>query len=117
MAAEQRRDPRVRRPFMLRYRSLHGAGAPWSITPVRDLSTSGARFLSDHPLAAGATVELHLILPSSRQPVPLEGRVAWVKPRGTGRMGLMEVGVSFSARGDATRQLLETAVRHFLGRA
>ena len=117
MAAEQRRDPRVQRPFMLRYRSLHGAWAPWSITPVRDLSASGARFLSEHPLSVGARVELHLVLPASQQPVLLEGQVAWVKAKGAGRMGLMEVGVSFSVRDDATQQLLEAAVRHFLRRA
>ena len=111
---EQRGAPRIRHPFMLRYRPAGPSVAPWSVTPLLDLSGTGARFLSDRPLVQGEALELHLMLPGSQQPVALDGQVAWIK--GGAKLGLMEVGVSLAVTNPSAQALLDEAVRHFLAK-
>ena len=114
MSQEHRKVSRIKHPFMLRYRPVGPGMSEWSLTPLRDLSGLGARFLSDRLLAKGDALEIRLMLSTSPQPVPLEGEVAWVKLDST--LGLPEVGVTFVVRDAATQELLDAAVRHFLER-
>ena len=109
--AENRRQPRIARSFMARYKMTFPQDTVWLISPLRDLSGGGARFLSERPLAAGDTMDLQLILPIAKEPVPVKARVAWAR---SGPMGMTEVGVTFDAGDTAIQQLIDQAVTHFL---
>lgn len=109
--AEHRRAPRIAHPFMVRYQPP-GERA-WLISPLRDLSGGGARFLSEHAFAEGDAFEIQLVLPASAQPVPLKARVAWVKPW---RAGLVEVGVTFDPGDVGIQRTIDEAVSRLLGR-
>lgn len=114
--AENRRSPRVARSFMARYRVARAQESLWLVSPLRDLSSGGARFLSERTsLAAGDPLEMQLILPTAQQPLPLNARVAWVK-RGA-LMTTVEVGVTFDPGDSAIQQTIDDAVKHFLKKA
>ena len=107
--SEHRRDPRIVRGFMVRYRRL--AERLWSVSPLRDLSSSGARFIGECAFEAGTELELQLVLPMAKEPVALQARVAWVKP---GPMHLAEYGITFQAEAAGVQQMIDVAVAHFL---
>ena len=109
---ELRRQERIPRPIMVRY--LHPDTSPprWSLVPARDFSRTGVRFYSEYPFAMGDPVAFHLLLPMTREPVRLMGRVAWKRPETT--LGAMEIGVAFEAPTDEVQQLLDEAARFFL---
>lgn len=109
--AEHRRDPRVTRQFMVRYRSASAGSGTWMLSPLHDLSASGARFVSEHPFAFGDHLDLQLVLPVSTQPVGLAAKVVWVKPA---PLNLTEIGVAFEPASEETRQMIRDAVAHFL---
>ena len=110
---EQRKRPRISRPFLVRYRPPSQAAERWFVSPLRDLSSGGARFLSEYPFSAGNAFEMQLLLPASKQPFLLRARVTWVKP---GHLGLSEIGVTFDAGDVGFQQAIDQAVAHFLGR-
>ena len=107
--AEHRRDPRITRGFMVRYRrpTEHG----WSVSPLRDLSSSGARFLGEQPFVLGTDLDLQLVLPLAKEPLVLQARVAWMKP---GPMHLTEYGVTFQTEAPGVQEIIDVAVAHFL---
>lgn len=107
MEAEQRQDPRVAHPFMVRYYWQDS----WHISPLKDFSASGARFVSEYPFAAGELLDAQLILPLARQPIAARARVVWVKPSS---LGLAELGVTFELGDTEAKQAIEAAVAHFL---
>ena len=110
-SAENRRNPRITRAFMVRYRPLTHLDFPWLVSPLKDLSSGGARFISERRLEVGDMLELQLLLPASSQPVVLKARVAWVK---SASFKLVQAGVTFDC-GDATiQQMIDGAVAHFL---
>ena len=112
--AEHRRNPRIARSFMARYRITTLNETMWLVSPLRDLSSTGARFLSERALIAGDLLEMQLILPVAPQPLPLTARVAWVRP---GPMDMVEVGVTFNPGDSGIQQTIDDAVRHFLKKA
>ena len=85
----------------------------WLMSPLRDLSSGGARFLSEHGFAAGDLFEIQLVLPATPQPVALKVRVAWAKPW---RGGLLEIGVTFSPGDAFVQRTIDDAINRFLGR-
>ena len=85
----------------------------WLMSPLRDLSSGGARFLSEHVFNAGDIFEMQLMLPNSTQPVQLKARIAWIKPwRGT----LMEVGVTFNPGDAGIQRVLDEAIGRLIDR-
>ena len=109
---EQRRSPRINRSFMVRYRASGlSEGATWLVSPMRDLSSGGARFLSERSQVVGNALELQLILPMSSQPVSLKARVTWVKPA---PLNMVELGVTFDPGDTAIQEVINSAVAHFL---
>ena len=112
---EPRRDPRVTHAFIIRYRPVGEAGSGWLVSPLRDLSTHGARFLSERDFPVGSSLDAQLQLGFSQQPVQLRARVAWVKPAQL--MKMSEVGVTFDPGDPATQQALDAAVNRFIQRA
>jgi hypothetical protein len=96
---------------MVRYQA---PGTPaWLMSPLRDLSSGGARFLSEHPFAAGDVFEIQLVLPNTVQPVHLKARAAWVKPW---RAGLVEIGVTFNPGDRGVQATIDEAVNRILQR-
>jgi hypothetical protein len=110
-SSEHRKKPRVARAFMARYRLESPMVTDWLVSPLRDLSSGGARFLSERPFKAGQFIELQLLLPFARDPVVLRARVAWTKP---GRLSMMEIGVTFDAGDPAAQQTIDAGVAHLL---
>jgi len=55
---ELRRRPRVAHRLLVRYQPPVEGAAEWLVSPLRDLSSGGARFLSEHPFAMGETFDL-----------------------------------------------------------
>ena len=108
--AENRRAPRIARSFMLRYQPP--GKSTWLLSPLRDLSSGGARFLSEHDFAGGEVFEMQLVLPTSTQPVQMKARVAWVKPW---RAGLVEVGVTFDPGDMGVQRTIDEAITKLLG--
>jgi len=84
------------------------------MSPLRDLSEGGARFLSDQTFDAGTALDMEIILPMVRQPIWCAAVVAWVKP--AEQPGCVELGVAFEAEGKP-REALGRAVQHFMSRA
>ena len=105
---EHRRDPRIVHGFLVRYRRPSDRG--WSVSPLRDLSSSGARFLSEQTFAVGTELDLQLVLPTTKEPLALQARVARVMP---GPMDLAEYGVIFEVNAAAVQEIV-TALAHFL---
>ena len=105
---EQRRLPRVNRSFMVRYRAVGHAQGNWFVSPLRDLSSHGARFLSEQPFAVGSLLEVALVLPTVSKPILVQAKIVWAKPW---RVGLTELGVAFDAGDDAAQQLRASVTR------
>ena len=99
---------------MVRYRNPVGGRESWLISPLRDLSSGGARFLSESTVEAGAELEIQLVLPGSKDPVALKVRVAWAKPA---PWGMAELGVTFEPEDVKVQQTIDAAVAHFLGKS
>ena len=107
-AEEHRQAPRVVRGFMVRYRRPSDRG--WSVSPLRDLSSSGARFLSEQTFPVGTKLELRLVLPTTKEPLALQARVARIMP---GPMDLAEYGVTFEVNAAGVQEIV-TALAHFV---
>ncbi len=112
MASEHRQDPRVPHAFLVRYRCPAVGLERWLVSPLRDLSRSGARFLSEREFSIGTVLETQLLLPVAQRPVAVHARVAWQKPA---PMSMVELGVTFDVQvDDATRQAIDLSIAHFL---
>jgi Tfp pilus assembly protein PilZ len=109
--SEHRQRPRVAHAFMVRYRLESPLVSDWLVSPLRDLSSSGARFLSEQPFKAGQFIELQLLLPFAHEPLALRARVAWTKPA---RLGMLEIGVTFEVGDPAVQRVIDTGVAHLL---
>ena len=107
--SEHRRDPRIVHGFMVRYR--RPAERSWLVSPLRDLSSSGARLLGERAFEVGTELELQLVLPMEKEPLALQARVAWAKP---GPMALVEYGITFQVDEAAVQETIAAAVAHFL---
>ena len=110
---EQRRRPRVAHRLLVRYRPPVEGATEWLVSPLRDLSGGGARFLSEHAFAAGESFELQLLLPAAQEPVTLKARVAWTR---SAPMRLTELGVTFDPDDVMIQRLIDATVEHFLQR-
>ena len=110
---EHRMAPRVPHPFMIRYRLLAVGSEDWMVSPLRDLSGGGARFLSERPFAVGSLLETQLRLPASRDPILLRARVTWAKPW---RSKIADIGVTFEVDDSRKRDAINDAVVRLLQR-
>ena len=108
---EQRQAPRITRGFMIRYRFGVDFEAGWLVSPLLDLSATGARFLSERPFKVNAPLAMQLILPTSKAPVTVTGRVVRTTPSS---LGMMELGVAFDPLDPKAQEILGAAVAHFL---
>ena len=110
---QQPRSPRVARSVIARYRRAESGQHSWLVSPLRDLSGKGARFLSERPAEVGWVLEMQLVLPNAPQPVSVPARVVWTRPA---QSGLLEVGVAFAPHDPAIQQAIDAAVAAFLSK-
>jgi len=110
--AERRREPRIVHSFMVRYRAAGATSPKWMLSPLKDFSASGVRFVAEPGLRPGQALELQLMLPMHREPLGVAGRVAWSEPFGDG--SLVEQGVEFVGENAETRVVVVEAVAYFL---
>ena len=106
----QRRDPRAEKAFMVGYRGA-GDSEPPILVPLKDLSRSGARFLTDREFLVGRVLELELRVPTAQRPMPLAASVVRVRK---GPLGLYEHAVQFESVTVTSQQLIDEAVKSFL---
>ncbi len=112
MSEDQRREPRISRGFMIRYRAA-GDASGWLVSPLRDLSRSGARFFSERAFDVGTVLDAFLVLPASDAPVALQATVARSQP---GPLGMAELGVAFQPPDTVAQGAINAAVARFLAR-
>ena len=112
MTDERRGAPRVDKRFMVKYRCPAAGQTEWMLSPIRDLSTKGIRFISELGFTVGNELELQLCLPTADQPVAIGATVMWAKPAST--KDLTEHGVSFSEQDADAKQQVERATEFFL---
>ncbi len=110
---EQRRFPRVIHSFLIRYRMNTARGPVWRMTPLRDISSGGARFLCEAFFEVGKWIELQLVLPTAKEPIIVSARVVWSHPSKE-ILNLTEYGVAFELIDPVGRNRLEAALRPFL---
>ena len=110
---ERRRGARVAKPFMLRYRPRGDVKAQWLTAPLKDLSRSGALFLSAQNFRAGTVLEVKLLLPTITEPVEFPARVVRVKDA---PLGLYEHAIAFTPTSRSVGDGIEDSVRIALKR-
>lgn len=110
MGQDMRGEPRVTHAFMVRYRAPGGGPAAWLLSPLKDFSRGGARFVSEAGFAEGTLLQLKLLLPTHEQPVAIAARIAWARP---GPLQLHEYGVTFAVDDPALQRAIDAAVAHF----
>lgn len=110
---ERRQAPRIMHGFLIRYRAAAEGEAGWFVSPLIDLSTKGARFLSERPFQVNTPLEIQLVLPNSKEPVAVTGHVVRTSP---GRLGMTELGVVFDRVEPIAQERIEAAVTHFFRR-
>jgi hypothetical protein len=109
-AEEHRTSPRVPKHFIIRYQDPRAPLLGWFASPVQDLSSHGVRFFCERALKPGDALELQLVLPGL-PPVSPTARVVWAKP---GRLGMWEIGVTFTIADLGVQRLVDDAVQRQL---
>lgn len=89
---ERRRFTRVSQSFDARYRVYGELTESWRTIRTINLSASGMRFRSAHPIEAGTVLQLEITLPCLRAPLVVNGQVAWSH---TMASGVTENGAEF----------------------
>lgn len=109
--ADNRQSPRIARSFMVRYRVPTPGRTGWLVSPLRDLSSSGVRFVCEKAFDVGLILEMELLLPTAKQPVPLRAKVVWTKPV---QWGMVELGATFEPVDATVQQMINDAVAYSL---
>ncbi|MBI4597483.1 MAG: PilZ domain-containing protein [Candidatus Omnitrophica bacterium] len=109
---ERRGGARAPRAFLVRHRAPDAGGGSWLVSPLRDLSVGGARFMTESLLLkAGDPLELQLVLPTVAHPLRLPAKVVWAR---AGRIAsIMELGVAFEFPDEASQAAVARATGVF----
>lgn len=108
---QRRRAPRVASTMMVWYRG--GPQAAWKLTNLRDFSRTGARFVAEESLEAGLVITLRFGLPLFPQPVEIPAKIIWQKSLYSGRLQMMEYGITFTSVDGGVQTVLDVAIEHF----
>ncbi len=108
---DRRRSPRISRRFMIRYRCPASNQTQWMVSPIKDFSGTGARFISECAFPIGTVLDLELQVSTCPLPIPLQGTVVWSK-LGPGQ--LTEHGVTFLNPDAVAQQEILKVTRFFL---
>ena len=114
MKEERRRAPRIDRRLMMRYRSPASGKTQWMVSPLRDISAMGIRFIGDTGFPVGTVLEVQMQLPMTTKPLTVMARVVWLRGGTGGKMA--EHGVEFIDLTPPARQQIAQATEFFLRR-
>ena len=114
MGEERRRAPRIDRRLMVRYRRPTSGKPQWMVSPLRDFSAMGIRFIGETGFPVGTVLEVQMQLPSSPEPLTVMTRVVWLRGGTAGK--LAEHGVEFVDPSPQARQQIMQATEVFLRR-
>ena len=103
---ERRQAPRVENQLLVKFRLV--SDEKWHMTPLKDMSATGIRFMAEVPCDEGAALELQLLLPTIATPLRLAGRVSRVRPASIPQ--LFEYGVEFVELLPTQREEIEKLV-------
>ena len=110
--AERRDAQRATHHIIVRY---HVPGAEgWYVSPLRDLSRTGARFLFEGFVSVGDLLGLWIGPPMFTEPVKISARVVWHHTGYATRLPLMECGVQFEQLESGVRRVIENDVTSHL---
>ena len=110
MSDEERRGaPRINRRFMVKYRKP--GETAWMMSPIKDMSATGIRFIGETTYQKNTVLELQLFLPTSTEPIGLSGVVKW-EHGSAYTMG--EHGIEFADLTPDQRERLKVATAFFL---
>ena len=111
---ERRKAPRVESQLLVKFKAAGDPQAKWQMTPLKDMSSGGVRFIAEAPCELGALLELQLLLPTLAAPLRLTGRVVWVRPASVPQ--LMEYGVELTDLSPTQRADIEQLVALYRNR-
>ena len=111
---ERRKAPRVTSQLLVKFKSANDPQAQWQMTPLKDLSHSGLRFIAEAICDVGLSLELQLLLPTLATPLRLTGRIVWSQPSSIAP--LVEYGVEFTELSATQREAIDTLVTLYLSR-
>ena len=109
---ERREAPRIRKGLIVKYRLSSEGASQWRMSPLRDFSATGIRFIAECSFPVGSVLELQLCLPTCAEPLRVAGIVKWVKAASSG--SLAEHGVIFSQVDAVTQQQIAQAAELLL---
>ena len=104
---QRRQFDRASLPMPMRFRVLGGFGGMWLEGMVLDLSASGLRFTTPHPIDQGALTEFRIQLPDRMEPCMLTGQVLWVGESKSGPA----YGAFFTRLTEKQQQMLDDLVQ------
>lgn len=111
-AEERRRAPRVDKRFMVKYQCQALGHTQWMLSPIRDLSALGVRFVGEFAFAKGTELDMQIVLPILEESLPARGVVVWQRPGQAPKT--FEHGVEFVDSDPRIFDQLSKAVEHFL---
>ena len=107
---ERREGFRVPRAFLARFKPK--GHHSWFISPLRDLSQGGARFLSEYTeFKPGDRIALQLVLSSAPKGLVVHSTIKWARP--SKMPSIIEVGVAFDVKEPAIQAAIERASSFF----
>ncbi|MBN1586617.1 MAG: PilZ domain-containing protein [Candidatus Omnitrophica bacterium] len=104
-SSDRRRATRFHKALTLHYR-LHGGEGEWKMVLLANLSTNGARFMSEDAFEVDTLLECLIGLPSAQR-VEAIGRVVWNKKLGT---QFVDYGVQFKYISAENKEALRTTL-------
>ncbi|UCD55287.1 MAG: PilZ domain-containing protein [Candidatus Omnitrophota bacterium] len=112
---EKRRDKRIERPCIIRFRQIKPMVSPvqWDVTTVRDMSKSGVLFYSSHYFKPGYELEINLKTPLLKGEISFHAIVIRCRPI-SGIKGNYETAVSTSKIDEGMLATLDKTIEFFI---
>ncbi len=112
--AERRGTGRIIRPLLIRYRPQGRVDLNWHMSPLRDLSQSGARFVSEQAFSLGTALEVQLTLPIRRESIRAGAKI--IRTHALSPQ-LFEYGIAFGPLASDVQHSIDVTVDHFMKKA
>ncbi len=109
---EERRAQRVERLFLVRYQCPSIGEMDWEISPIRNLSGTGLRFLAESDYPIGVILDLRLQVPTVEQPLVVPPTIIW--KRRLSPSAWWDYGASFGRLPVSKRKAIVGAIQVFL---
>jgi len=108
---ERRKDTRIEKHFMVHYKPAKEEGGSWRMSPLKDISKNGARFLYEGDCAMGEQLILELHMPANPAAQRIKATVVRIQETDN---RWAEIGVSFNEIDEKTQNDINAIVNWFL---